>query len=255
MISCLSLFGLAILSAVPTSSAQAPDALFVITSPSGGETWSAGSLHHVTWKSKGIPANTPLTIACSTDGGKSWVEVGKATLGAESFLWKVPATLSRDCLLRLSGPGGVMASCRAPFSIIASQEGKYRWVNVTKKAAFAPRDGAGALVFKGKMWLLGGWNPGDKKHFPRICNNEVWSSSDGATWALEKPNTFLDRTFDPQRDWEGRHTAGYVVFKDRMWIVGGDVNQGHYHDDVWNSADGKTWDLVNRGKKVPWGPR
>ena len=40
-----------------------------------------------------------------------------------------------------------------------------------------------------------------------------------------------------------------------MWIVGGDVNQGHYHDDVWNSADGKTWTLVNEGKPVPWGPR
>jgi hypothetical protein len=105
------------------------------------------------------------------------------------------------------------------------------------------------------MWLLAGWNPGDKKHFPRICNNEVWSSADGATWTLDKPNTFLDRTFDATRDWEGRHTAGYVVFKDRMWIVGGDVNQGHYHFDVWNSADGKRWEHVNRGRKVPWGPR
>jgi hypothetical protein len=40
-----------------------------------------------------------------------------------------------------------------------------------------------------------------------------------------------------------------------MWIVGGDVNQGHYHSDVWNSADGKTWTLVNADKPVPWGPR
>src|SRR5262249_13615148 len=61
--------------------------------------------------------------------------------------------------------------------------------------------------------------------------------------------------FDAERDWEGRHTAGYVVCKDRMWIVGGDVNQGHYHFDVWNSVDGKSWDLVNKGKPVPWGPR
>ena len=70
-----------------------------------------------------------------------------------------------------------------------------------------------------------------------------------------KPNTFLDATFDPTKDWEGRHTAGYVVYKDKMWIVGGDVNQGHYHYDVWNSADGKTWTYVNKDKPVPWGPR
>ena len=131
----------------------------------------------------------------------------------------------------------------------------YEWTQVTAKADFAPRDGAGALTFQGKMWFLGGWNPGDKKNFPRICNNEVWSSADGASWTLVKPNTFLDRMFDSTKDWEGRHTAGYVVYKDKLWIIGGDVNQGHYHFDVWNSADGKTWALVNKDKPVPWGPR
>jgi hypothetical protein len=40
-----------------------------------------------------------------------------------------------------------------------------------------------------------------------------------------------------------------------MWIVGGDVNQGHYHSDVWHSTDGKKWTLANAGKPVPWGPR
>ena len=41
------------------------------------------------------------------------------------------------------------------------------------------------------MWLLGGWNPGDKTNFPRICNNEVWSSHDGASWELVKPKLVL----------------------------------------------------------------
>src|SRR5712692_2677339 len=99
---------------------------------------------------------------------------------------------------------------------------EYTWQQVTAKAAFAPRDGAGALTFQGRMWLIGGWNPGDKKHFPRICNNEVWSSADGKDWRLDKASTFLDDAFDPVRDWEGRHTAGYVVYKDKMWIIGGD---------------------------------
>ena len=134
-------------------------------------------------------------------------------------------------------------------------EPRYAWKKITGQAAFAPRDGAGALTFQGKMWLLGGWNPGDKKFFPRICNNEVWNSADGVTWTLIKPNTFLDNTFDPAKDWEGRHTAGAVVFKDKLWIVGGDVNQRHYQHDVWNSADGKTWSFVNRDRPVPWGPR
>ena len=132
---------------------------------------------------------------------------------------------------------------------------QYEWVRVTEKAAFAPRDGAGALSFHGRMYLIGGWNPDDKTHFPRICNNEVWSSADGKDWRLDKPNTHRDRAFDPVADWEGRHSAGWIVHRDRMWIVGGDSNQNHYQNDVWNSADGKTWTLVNKDKPVPWGPR
>src|SRR5262249_2411301 len=74
----------------------------------------------------------------------------------------------------------------------------------------------------------------------QICNSDVWSSSDGLTWHLELPAA----------PWEGRHTAGYVVHRDRMWIVGGDTNQGHYQNDVWNSHDGIHWQLVTDG--VPW---
>ena len=131
----------------------------------------------------------------------------------------------------------------------------YTWHCVTECAPFAPRDGAGALVYDGRMWLLGGWNPCDKTHFPRICNNEVWSSQDGKDWTLVKPNTFLDERFDPSADWEGRHTAGYAVHDGRMWIVGGDVNQGYYHTDVWHSTDGVCWTQANPRTPVPWGPR
>jgi len=126
-------------------------------------------------------------------------------------------------------------------------------VRVSASAAFAPRDGAGALTFLSRMWLLGGWNPRDKVHFPMVCNNEVWSSADGSSWTLEKPNTFLDAGFDGASDWEGRHTAGYAVYRDKLWIVGGDANQHHYQNDVWNSADGKRWSRVNAN--VPWVPR
>jgi len=122
-------------------------------------------------------------------------------------------------------------------------EPRYHWTCVTDQAAFAGRDGAGALVFQGKLWLLGGWNPGDKAHFPKICNSEVWSSTDGATWTLE----------NHQAPWEGRHTAGCVVHRGRMWIVGGDCNQHHYQNDVWSSADGVHWELAN--DHVPWAPR
>ena len=79
-------------------------------------------------------------------------------------------------------------------------EPEYEWVKVTESAAFASRDGAGTLMFNGKMWLLGGWSPEDKVNFPLICSNEVWSSKDGADWTLEKPGTFGRDSFDVDTD-------------------------------------------------------
>jgi hypothetical protein len=226
-----------------------------LTAPAAGETWSVGSLHYLTWEVGAFPAGTMLKLAYSTDGGQAWTAIAEVAPRPSRYLWKIPDVVSKNCKVRLT-LGNERSVNDAAFAITPSQEVKdYHWMNMTLKAAFAPRDGAGALTFRDKMWLLGGWNPGDKKHFPRICNNEVWCSKDGVSWTLEKPNTFLDRSFDTTRDWEGRHTAGYVVHQNKMWIVGGDVNQGHYHYDVWNSADGKAWTLVNPGQKVPWGPR
>lgn len=128
----------------------------------------------------------------------------------------------------------------------------YTWTLVTQEAPFTPRDGAGALVFDDRMWLIGGWNP---KHddFPAICVNDVWSSPDGQDWTCVKPNVFGCDGFDPQTDWEGRHTAGYAIHNRRMWIVGGDCIQGHYQDDVWSSTDGRSWD--RHTKSAPWAPR
>jgi hypothetical protein len=234
----------------------APEAAPRLTSPKGGETWSVGSQHVITWETGPPAADRTVAIAYTTDGAKTWHEIAAAAPDRGRFLWKVAAPVSADCRVRVAVRPEAAVQSATPFAIARSQEvPDYEWVRVTGKAAFAPRDGAGALVFGGRMWLLGGWSPRDKTHFPRICNNEVWSSRDGAAWTLEKPNTFLDASFDTSRDWEGRHTAGYVVYRGRMWIVGGDVNQKHYHFDVWNSADGKSWTQVNKGRPVPWGPR
>jgi hypothetical protein len=114
---------------------------------------------------------------------------------------------------------------------------QYAWSAVCDDdAPFAPRDGGGAVSFGGRMWLLGGWNPGEdwKKDFPRVCNSEVWSSVDGRSWDLVLR----------QAPWEGRHCAGVTVHDGKMWIVGGDCNQGHYQHDIWSSPNGVDWTCV-----------
>ena len=103
---------------------------------------------------------------------------------------------------------------------------------------FRPRDGAGAVVFQSKMWLLGGWNPANTPD----TNDEVWSSSDGANW-----------DFICKAPWERRHMAGWLTYNDRLWVIGGDNNSGHYQNDVWSSVDGLNW--VEETASVPWANR
>ena len=140
-------------------------------------------------------------------------------------------------------------------SAATDAEEQNRWSNLTMTAPYAPRDGAGALVYQDKMWLIGGWNSRNEDYFPLDCVNDVWCSTDGTSWQMVRRNTFGTPAFNPEQEWEGRHTAGYVVHRDKMWILGGDPIQGHYQNDVWNSEDGRTWTQVNKDRPVPWAPR
>jgi len=125
----------------------------------------------------------------------------------------------------------------------------YVWSNVALHVDFAGRDAFGVLVLNGKVWMLGGWtNQHDVPGFPETgdpgccTTNEVWNSSDGVHW-----------TYVGVAPWERRHTAGWVVFNNMMWVIGGDNNLGHYQSDVWNTADGEHWTQVT--DSVPWAPR
>ena len=51
--------------------------------------------------------------------------------------------------------------------------------------------------------------------------------------------------------WQPRDSQGEVVFKDQLWIFGGWFDSFEAPPrDVWSSADGKTWKLVE--KEAPW---
>jgi len=101
---------------------------------------------------------------------------------------------------------------------VQTNDSRYEWIEVTDSAAFPPRDGAGALVFKGKMWLIGGWRPTDKQYYPRMCANDVWFSEDGIDWQ-ELPGT----------PWAPHHAASVFVHDDSLWMVTGN----NLESDVW----------------------
>jgi hypothetical protein len=101
-----------------------------------------------------------------------------------------------------------------------------QWRTNSEAGGWSPRDGVGLVNLNGVLFLLGGWNPS----WAPTTTNEVWTSTDlGKTW-----------TQLPNAPWERRHSAGYLVHDNKVWVIGGDVLSGHYQNDIW-SFDGSVW--------------
>ena len=199
--------------------------------PSGSEVYSNDVVNIA------LESDTTVDIDYSVDAGEKWLNIASG-LSSEikTFEWTVPDINPGNIILKISHKKPV----EIPLTVknLKLNDTYYKWLKVAGTTPFDERDGSGALVFKNKMWLIGGWNP---TKFP-VCNSEIWNTDDGVNWELV--------AIAP---WEGRHTAGYVVYKDKMWVVGGDVNSGHYQNDVWNTDDGINW--VKITDNLPWKDR
>ncbi len=70
-----------------------------LTSPNGGESWSVGSNHNITWQSSNISS---LMIDYTTNNGVSWIPiVSNATASLNLYSWLVPNTPSANCKIRI----------------------------------------------------------------------------------------------------------------------------------------------------------
>lgn len=178
-------------------------------------------------------------------------------------------------------------------SVSFAQKNTLNWVQESKEAAWQARDSQGEFVFKGNMWILGGW------FTPQLPNpRDVWKSPDGKNWTrvletapwqhsdLPAAMVFKNRMWimggrklpgtntsnqvwsskdgagwvleTPNAGWSPRLAPGFVVFKDRMWIMGGTSdfyknNDTTLFNDVWSSANGKDWKLELAN--APWSKR
>ncbi|WP_229252740.1 Kelch repeat-containing protein [Dyadobacter helix] len=123
-----------------------------------------------------------------------------------------------------------------------AQSSKPEWVLETGKAAWQARDSQGELVYKSKLWILGGWF-NSKEAPPR----DVWSSSDGREW----------QQITSSAPWIHSDLPMSITFKNKMWMMGGWYNgrlEGHSAgNEVWSSKDGVNWKAET--KQASWTPR
>ncbi len=100
------------------------------------------------------------------------------------------------------------------------------WTQVTANAAFSARRKHEVVVFGGKMWLIGGEEFGGGS----TPLNDIWSSTDGNTWAPEGNAEF-----------PARHSHSVVEHGGELYLIGGIDANGKKLKDVWKSSDGISW--------------
>ena len=132
-----------------------------------------------------------------------------------------------------------------PRDVWSSSDGK-EWTLVTNQAPWKHGDLPMTLAFKDRMWFMGGWHGG--RLAGATASAEVWSSVDGKEWTQSTA----------EAGWSPRIASGCVEFDGKMWILGGieryyDGTDASLKNDVWCSADGKTWECVTPAAE--WAPR
>lgn len=112
------------------------------------------------------------------------------------------------------------------------------WKEVASAATFGPRDSHGVVVFRNKMWVMGGLNGNGHVTEPGVVSygdtpyfSDIWSSKDGKNWKLETSAA----------PWGERRSMQVVEFNGKLWLFGGWGPKLGYQNDVWSSVDGINW--------------
>lgn len=104
------------------------------------------------------------------------------------------------------------------------------WTLERAEAPWPARAYHQSVTHRGRIFVLGGGN-----YVPlHSAHNDVWSSEDGVHWQLETAHA----------PWEPRLWFSAVVYRGRIWVLGGWSKARDNFADVWHSEDGKTWHLL-----------
>ncbi len=176
-----------------------------------GKMWVLGGLERYL---DGTPQHLRNDVWYSEDGQK-WIQ---ATSDAGWAPRAFHNALSYNGRIYIFGGGNYQPQPQEFNDVWSSSDG-VNWRKETSEAPWLPRIWASAVVYRDKMWLLGGYTLKDGKG----NLNDVWTSTDGATWT--------QASFDVI--WGPRHEMSAYVQDDKIWIMGG-FDGKELHNDVWS---------------------
>ncbi|HEX8920993.1 MAG TPA: hypothetical protein VF766_05925, partial [Pyrinomonadaceae bacterium] len=173
----------------------------------------------------------------STDG-RTWTKSELPLAGLNSGYQKY--VQFKDAVYALGTMEGNYTNMRLSSRIARTTDFK-RWEVVAETSRLPQRVFYGAVVFKDKIWLMGGFD--GQRYY-----NDVWNSADGVNWTKAIEGAA----------WSPRIVGAAVVFKNRIWIIGGGFIDGEPSDgragtEVWSSIDGVKWERATDKMARLWG--
>ena len=163
----------------------------------------------------------------NTSDGKNWQKV------VTNAPWQAPNTirftLFKDSVYAINGGLSCEEIWRSGDCI--------NWEKVVDSVPWGRRHNPYVVVFNNKLWLMGGHDLLNKSTETKVYN-DIWSSSDGINWILEKEYA----------EWPPRGLIyGNVVLNGYIYMYGGGVYTTELwesHKDVWRSSNGINWQRI-----------
>ncbi len=152
--------------------------------------------------------------------GKVWEKSPLPFSGMNSAY--LPYVLHNGETWALGGLEGNYLSFRVD-PVIQLTQNHARWETKGRSASLPRVVFHAAASFRGRLWILGGF---DGRHH----SAEVWSSSDGLAWSRVAT-----------APWSPRAGSRAIVFRERLFLIGGGIIDGANANDVWSTADGVGW--------------
>ena len=164
------------------------------------------------------------------------VEVSDSLVPPQRATAAVMVRIAKNGIFVLGGNESQSATNDLQNDVWSSMDGE-SWREDTSNAGWTARENHRVVAYRGRMYLMGGWEPGSR--------NDVWSSLDGKNWSLVTGSA----------DWPARGLHQALVHNGRMYVLGGGQDGAQPRNDVWSSLDGVTWREDKANNSAGWTAR
>ena len=126
----------------------------VITSPNGGEVWTAGSIKNITWNSCLVCSYANVMLQYSIDNGTTWTPIDTVLDSNKSYAWTVPNTPSTICLVKILNDNGTKSDLSNNVFTITGSVGVNNETNTNLRLTIYPNPSNGTFSILCSMLVV-----------------------------------------------------------------------------------------------------